>query len=442
MRTPLRALATVAGVAVLAACGGTASSSSSAPAASDTSATASASASAPAPAPSTSGTPLPQRGDADLVIWTDQLKQPAVQKVADAFAAKNGIKVAVQVISADLQANAVTANAAGNGPDVFTGAHDWIGNLVQNATIDPLNLTPAQLSGYEDVAVKAETYNGKLYALPYGIEALALYRNTAVAPNAPKSLDEAITTGEAAVKAGKVQSAFNLQQGQDGDAYHMEPVMTSMGGYMFGRNAAGDYDPKDLGIGKAGSLAAAKKIHDLGEKGSNVLRRSISGDNSIALFAGGKAAYLVSGPWALNDVKKGGVKYAISPIPGFTGQKPAGPFAGVQGFYVAAKAKNKSFAQEFVTNAMNTQESMQTMYDGAQLPPAMKAVQPAAIKADPNVDVFLSGARSGAPMPAIPAMAAVWGPLGKAYSAIIGGADPSATMTAAGKTIADAIAKG
>src|SRR5688500_18113268 len=37
---------------------------------------------------------VPARGDADLVIWTDALKIDAVKKVADEFAAAQGIKVA------------------------------------------------------------------------------------------------------------------------------------------------------------------------------------------------------------------------------------------------------------------------------------------------------------------------------------------------------------
>ncbi|WP_088316499.1 extracellular solute-binding protein [Kineosporia sp. R_H_3] len=436
MRKPIRAVVALAGVALLtAACGGGSSTgSSAAPSSSEPAATSS----APDASPTTSGPPV--RSNADLVIWTDELKAPAVKTVADTFAAANGITVDVQVVSSDLQAAVVTANAAGNGPDVFTGAHDWIGNLVQNGTIDPLQLSAAQVQGYADVAVEATTYNDKLYALPYGIEALALYRNTAVAPDAPKTLDEAFKTGAAAVKAKKVESAFNLQVGDNGDAYHMEPLLTSMGGYMFGTEANGNYDPKDLGIGKAGSIAAAKKIGALGEKGSKVLRRSISGDNSIALFAGGKAAYLVSGPWALADVKKGGIEYAISPIPGFAGEKKAAPFAGVQAFFVSSKGKNKAFAQEFVANAANTEEAMQAMYDGAKLPPALKSLQ-AKVGSDPDVKTFVDAAAAANPMPAIPAMQAVWEPLGKAYAAIVGGADPTKTITNAGKTINAAIAK-
>ena len=48
-----------------------------------------------APSSDASGA-VPERGDADLVIWTDALKLDAVKKVADEFAAAQGIKVATR----------------------------------------------------------------------------------------------------------------------------------------------------------------------------------------------------------------------------------------------------------------------------------------------------------------------------------------------------------
>lgn len=370
-------------------------------------------------------------GDADLLVWTDSLKIDAVKEVAEAFGESNGITVKVQAISEDLQGNFVTADAAGNGPDVVVGAHDWIGNLVQNGAIEPLNLTPDELSGYSEKAVQATTYDGKLYGVPYGIEALALYRNAEVVPDEPASMDEAIAAGERAVKAGDVDSALNLPVGELGDAYHMEPILTSFGGYIFAYDDATGYDATDVGIGKEGSVKAAQEISRLAK--AKVLRTSISGDNSIALFTSGKAAFLVSGPWALADVKKAGFEYAIQPVPGFEGQQAAEPFMGAQAFMVAANGKNKDIAQEFVNNGVNSEESMLTLFEGTQLPPAMTAVQEQVD--DPDLTVFTEAANAAAPMPAIPAMASVWEPLGKAYSAIVSGKDPVATITSAGDTI-------
>ena len=375
-------------------------------------------------------------GDADLLVWTDSLKIDAVKQVAETFGEANGITVKVQAISEDLQGSFVTADAAGNGPDVVVGAHDWIGNLVQNGAIDPLNLTPDELSGYSEKAVQATTYDGKLYGVPYGIEALALYRNKDVVPDEPATMDDAIAAGEAAVKAGKVESALNLPVGELGDAYHMEPILTSFGGYIFSYDDATGYDATDVGIGKDGSIKAAQEISRLAK--AKVLRTSISGDNSIALFTSGKAAYLVSGPWALADVKKAGFDYGIQPVPGFAGQEDAAPFMGAQAFMVAAHGKNKDIAQEFVNNGVNSEDAMMTLYEGTQLPPAMTAVQDQVD--DPDLAVFTDAANVAAPMPAIPAMASVWEPLGKAYSAIVSGKDPVATIKSAGDTINKAIA--
>ncbi len=420
----------LAGVALLATgCGGGSSSTAASP-----SSTASASVSA-APSPSDSNAPPVRQADADLVIWSDEKRAAALKDVATKFGTDNGIKVAVQVVAKDLQTNFVTANTAGNGPDVVVGAHDWIGNLVQNAAIDPLQLTDQQKSAFVPVALKAVTYKDQVYGLPYALESVALYRNTAVVPNAPKTFEEVVSTGLAAVKAKKVQSAVNLQVGQNGDAYHMEPLYTSAGGYLFGTNAQGDYDPKDVGVGKAGSIAAAKKIAALGEKGQGVLKRSIAGENSISLFAGGKAAYLVSGPWALADLQKAGIKYDITPIPGFAGLKPAKPFTGVQAFYVASKGKNKQFAQEFVSQAVNTPEAMKALFDAEPRPPAMTAVLDQVSGANPDVAKFATAAKDGQVLPVIPEMAAIWEPLGKAQAAIVGGADPTKTIESAGKTI-------
>ncbi|UFN43155.1 sugar ABC transporter substrate-binding protein [Nocardioides okcheonensis] len=375
-------------------------------------------------------------GDADLLVWTDALKIDAVKQVAEDFGEANGINVKVQAISEDLQGSFVTADAAGNGPDVVVGAHDWIGNLVQNGAIDPLNLAPDELSGYSEKAVQATTYDGKLYGVPYGIEALALYRNTEVVPDEPASMDDAIAAGEAAVKAGKVDSALNLPVGELGDAYHMEPILTSFGGYIFSYDDATGYDAQDVGIGKEGSVKAAEEISRLAK--AKVLRTSISGDNSIALFTSGKAAFLVSGPWALADVKKAGFDYAIQPVPGFDGEEAAAPFMGAQAFMVAANGKNKDIAQEFVNNGVNSEDAMMSLYEGTQLPPAMTAVQDQVDDAD--LSVFTEAANAAAPMPAIPAMASVWEPLGKAYAAIVSGKDPVSTIQSAGDTITKAIA--
>jgi arabinogalactan oligomer / maltooligosaccharide transport system substrate-binding protein len=376
-----------------------------------------------------------------LVIWADDQRTAALKPFADKFGKANGVTVQVQAISKDLQTNFVTASQSGKGPDVVVGAHDWIGNLVQNGAIDPVQLTEAQKSQFADIALKAVTFNGQTYGVPYAIENIALIRNTDLAPTAPATLEDLVAAGRALKSAHKVTNIMALQVGQTGDAYHIYPLFTSGGGYLFGTKPNGDYDPADLGVGQPASVAAFTKIRALGEKGSGALTRSITGDNAIPTFTAKKTAFLISGPWAISDIKKAGIHYDITPVPGFAGGKPAQPFVGVQAFYVASKGKDKALANEFVTNYLTQVDLQVALYQANPRPPALTAALDQVKASDPDVQKFLDAGKNAAVLPAIPQMAAVWDPLGKAEAAIIGGADPQSTLTATAKTIAAAINK-
>lgn len=374
-----------------------------------------------------------------LTIWADDKRTAALKPFAAKYGKELGVTINVQAVSKDLQTNFVTASQSGKAPDIVVGAHDWIGNLVQNGAIDPIQLTDAQKAAFAPIALKAVTFNGQVYGVPYAIENIALIRNTKLAPDAPTSIEDVVKAGKALVQAHKTSEIMALQVGQTGDAYHIYPLYTSGGGYLFGTTANGDYDPKDLGVGKPGSIAAFKKIAALGEKGAGALKRSITADNAISTFTTGKTAFLISGPWALTDIKKAGISYDITPVPGFAGGQPARPFVGVQAFYVASKGKNKAIAQEFVTNYLTNPELAVALYQAEPRPPALTAALDQVKGTDPDLQKFMDAGKDGEILPAIPAMAQVWDPFGKAEAAIIGGADPTATITAAGKTIASKI---
>jgi arabinogalactan oligomer/maltooligosaccharide transport system substrate-binding protein len=383
-------------------------------------------------------TPSAQAGG-KLTIWADDKRAAVLKPFADKFGKDNGVTVTVQAISKDQQTTFVTASQQGSGPDVMVGAHDWIGNLVQNGAIDPVQLTDAQKAAFPEIAVKAVTFNGQVYGVPYALENIALIRNTDLAPTAPATIEDLIASGQKLKADKKASEILCLQQGQNGDVYHLYPLFTSGGGYLFGTKSNGDLDPHDLGVGKPESIAAMGKIRAIGEKGSGALKRSITGDNSIATFTGKKCAYLVSGPWAINDIKKAGIKYDITPVPGFAGGKTAQPFVGVQAFYVAAKGKNKALAQEFVTTYLTQTDLAVALYNADPRPPALSAALDQVKASDPDLAKFLEAAKNGVPMPAIPEMATIWEPLGKAQAAVIGGADPTTATTAAAKTISGQI---
>ena len=352
--------------------------------------------------------------DADLVIWADQKKADSLKEIAKTWGKQQGISVAVQTVANDLQPNFITANQAGNGPDIVLGAHDWIGNLVQNSAIRPVVLSPEAESNYSDIALKAVTYDGQIYATPYAVECLGLFVNKALTSvTQPASIEEMIEAGKAAGTELVLSQAID----EKGDAYNMEPIYTAAGGYMFGKNPDGSYDPNDLGIGKEGSIKAAEKIRQLGQQG--VLRKSVTTANHISLFTDGKAPYLISGPWALADIKN----------------SQASPFVGVNCFYVASNGKNKAFAETFVADAAKDMTFAASMFPSNELPPAQKDLADKLKTEQPDMVTFADLSAKAEPMPAIPAMSSVWEPFGRAQANIVAGADPASTMTGVGQTI-------
>ena len=370
--------------------------------------------------------------NADLVIWADQKKADSLKEIAKSWGQEQGITVAVQIVANDLQPAFITANPAGNGPDIVMGAHDWIGNLVQNSAIRPVVLSPEAEANYSDIALKAVTYDGQIYGTPYAVECLGLFVNKALTQvTEPATIEEMVEAGTAAGTELILSQAVD----EKGDAYNMEPIYTAAGGYLFGKNPDGSYNSKDLGIGKEGSIRAAEKIGQLGKQG--VLRKSVTAANHISLFTNAKAPYLISGPWALADIKKAGIDYQLTRIPGFGDIEgsQARPFAGVNCFYVASNGKNKAFAETFVADAAKDMTFAASMFPSNELPPAQKDLAEKLRTEQPDMVTFADMSAQADPMPAIPAMSSVWEPFGRAQANIVAGADPASTMAGVGETI-------
>jgi arabinogalactan oligomer/maltooligosaccharide transport system substrate-binding protein len=394
---------------------------------------------AAAPAPTTTGPPVRDAG-ADLVIWADNDRVPVIQKYADEFGKENGIKVAVQVAT-DVRQQFKDATKVGKGPDVIVGAHDWLGELVQNNTVSPVNLAAADAAKFAPQAVAATKFNGQSYGVPYAVENIALVRNTALAPTAPTTMKALVSEGQALVKSGKATNILLQEVGKVGNAFYTYPYLKAFDGGIFATKANGDYDASKVIVNSAGSIKGATELAALGK--DKALSTNVDGTNADALFDAGKVPFYITGPWAIDKAKKANIKYAISPLPSLTDGGKMQPFLGVQMFYVSAKAKNAAFAQEFVTKYVPREDVQLALFAAGHRPPALTSAYVKAAVSDPDVKSWFEAGKGGQPMPNIPAMNSVWGPLGQAAADVIAGkAQPKARFDAAQKEIVANIAKG
>jgi arabinogalactan oligomer / maltooligosaccharide transport system substrate-binding protein len=373
-----------------------------------------------------------ERADADLVIWADDTRAPILEPFAEEFGEAEGISVAVQEVPFDQIRDQVSVQGpAGQGPDVFIGAHDWLGELVENGVVEPLDLGPAA-DDYLEVAVQAFNYDGTNYGLPYSIENIALVRNTELAPEPVTTLDEMVDVGLDAVEAGDADLPVAWQQ-DPGDPFHNYWVVTGAGGYVFDQDEDGSYDASDVGLDSEGGLRAAEIFGELYEQ--DVVNSDVTYDVMIDSFASGRAPFAITGPWALGDF--GDVDFEVEPLPQVDGNDP-GPFVGVQGVMVSAFAENTLAATTFVIDYLGQDEVQIQLYEAGNRPPALTSAYES-VQDDPVVAGFGAAGETGRPMPAIPEMAAVWGAWTDAYQNIFSGNDPQQSFEEAAEQIRNAI---
>lgn len=365
-------------------------------------------------------------GASTITMWVDAERSPALKDIAAKFKADTGIEVKLVIKDfAAVRDDFITQVPTGKGPDLIVGPHDWVGKFVQNGVIAPVELGD-KASTFSATAIKAMTFNGSNYGVPYSVENIALLRNTALLPAAVTTFDEAVAAGQGVVDAGKAKYAFLVGlDPKQGDPYHLYPLQTSMGSAVFGLTPEGGYDPKNLVLGGPEGIAFAKKLVEWGDTGSKVLNSNITGDIAKEEFKNGKSPYFLTGPWNVPDLQKAGIKLAIDPLP-TAGDKPAQPFVGVNGFFISAKSANALATTEFVTNYLTTEAAQDSMFATGGRPPALKASFEKA-SSDPIVAAFGKIGDNGVPMPAIPEMDAVWNDWGATELDLIKGKGDPAT---------------
>lgn len=385
-----------------------------------------------APADPSSTEPPVRDENAELVIWADDVRAPILQEYADTFGAEYGVTVQVQVAT-DVRQQFKDATNVDQGPDVIVGAHDWLGELVQNGTVAPIQMSTEVQEAFDPTALEATQFDGQIYGVPYATESLGLIRNTALAPEAPSSMEDLLATGQELVDSGEADQIMVTPVSQVGDAYHAFPYLAAYGGGIFGTNAEGGWDPANVIVGSEESIQGGEKIAMLADAGA--LNVNIDFPTMEALFAEGRTPYMIAGPWATPNVEGAGIEYAVDPIPDFEDGGETTPFLGVQMFYVSAKAQNPTLAQEFVLQYVPSLEMQLALFEAGDRPPALLEALEQVSAEDPNIEAWSAAGEGAQPMPNIPAMNSVWGPLGQATSDIVGGADPAERLTAAQEEI-------
>ena len=368
-----------------------------------------------------------------ITVWADDTRYPQLLEFSKDFTEKTKIGLnVVQKPTADIAQEFITQVPTGNGPDVIVTAHDGLGQLVENGVVGTVDLGSAK-ADLAPAAVQGVTYDGQTYGMPYAVESVALIRNNKLTQDTPATFDDMIASG----KATGAERPFVVQAGENGelDPYHVYAFQTSFGAPVFMQEADGSYTDQ-LGLKGPEGAAFAEWLKAQG--GAGILDLSVSADIAKQTFLDGKAPYIVTGPWNTDAFRKAGMDISVLPIPS-AGGKEAQPFVGVQAFFPSAKTENGLLVSKFM-QYMGTKDVQQKMFDLGGRVPAMTSVAEGI--SDPDIKGFAEVSGKGVPMPAIPAMSAVWEFWGATEGNIVAGKEaPADGWTAMVSNIENTIKK-
>lgn len=350
--------------------------------------------------------PTAEEAVATLRIWADEQRAPVLNELAAEFKAEYNVDLVVENISG-IRDQFLVAAPAGEGPDIIIVAHDQAAALVASGLAAPIDLG-GKAEQFAPEALEAFTYGGQLYGMPYATENLGFFYNTDLVETPPTTWQEVYDISQQLIDEGLVEYGMVLA----GTSYDAYPWMTSQGGYVFGLDENGDYDPQDVGVGGEGMIDFATMAKQWVDDG--ILSDNLDGNTAKSMFLNGQVAFFMNGPWELTNLREAGTPFGIAKFP-----DGGVPFLGVQGFMVNAFSDNVLLAEAFLTEFVATEE---TMLKFVENDPRVPAYIPALEQVTDEDLMLIAAAGEGAqPMPAIPEMGKVWTDWGNALTFVFSG---------------------
>ncbi|MGL6009219.1 MAG: extracellular solute-binding protein [Culicoidibacterales bacterium] len=340
-----------------------------------------------------------------LVVSAESSYAPFLEEIKGDFEAEHNVTIEIQEKSMFDALDALALDGpAGLAPDVFIMPHDRIGSLAATGNIAPVTLEDG---AYTDVAVTAATYEGKTYMAPAAIEAVMLFYNKDLLPEAPTTFEEleALATDPA--------YAFATEEGRSTafmaklvDFYVAYGIIGGYGGNVFGDN---NTNSEEIGLNNAGGVEGLTYI----QKWQNLMPigmqdEKASYDFMMQYFTEGKTAAIINGPWAANDVIDAGINVGYAPLPTLPGGNTPTPFGGVKGWGVSAYSTEQDLANEWVNYVTNAENGIKFFEMNNEITPNPDVLTEIEASDNELAKTVIEQFAVAVPTPNIPQMAEVW----------------------------------
>ncbi len=372
--------------------------------------------------------PNAQAANPPIVVWADQIRADVLNAEFPQGFHGTRIKVVVKDSLAAIKDELKTVKPA-DAPDVIAAEHESTGELVDAKLVRSLVLGSDRIAVFSPNVLSGFRYNGKIFGVPVQFENLAMVTNVNLVPKQPETFKKVVTISTRLMKNNKTSSGVAVGQGGNGNAYNMFPFFSGLGGYVFGKDDKGNANTADVGIANPAFLGNSTQIKDWNAAG--VIDSSLNTQEAKDAFAAGKAPFWITGPWDLNAVIALPFGYRITSVPGMVSGKSPAPLLGMKGFMVTIYAQAHQMrkqASEFVVEGLS-RAGIQAAFGNAarRMPASNKAVSGIT---DARLKAFGAAGAAGVAIPNVPAMSAVWAPLGKAWAVTTKGSGASGPVPA------------
>lgn len=357
--------------------------------------------------------------EGELLVWINGDKgYRGLAEIGKLFEEELGIPVKVEAPEGATDKFQQAAQS-GKGPDIFFWPHDRLGEWASAGLLSQIEVRNEFKAQYSPKGWEAFTHNGELWGYPVSLEAVGLIYNKDQVSNPPSQLAE-IPALHKQIQTSHQSSAI-LWDYQN--TYFTWGILASSGGYVFGTDADGNYNPNDVGVATPGAIKGLQGIVDLIEAG--VMPRGASYSVMEARMNSGEVAMMISGPWAWANLRKSGINFGVAPIPGVDG-KPGRPFVGVLGAMLNRASPNKELAIEFLENYVLTDEGLATIDRDVPLGvPAKTSFYETLAKDNELISATQVNIENGVIMPNVPEMGRFWSSMAAALQISTNGQAPA-----------------
>lgn len=373
---------------------------------------------------------------ATLVIWEDKNQRSFIEDRVRLFEEQYGVPVKFEELPpTDQVVKLTTDGPAGLAADVVIFPHDKIGSASEAGLILPNDVFESRtVESTSENALKAVTFKDILYGYPYSVETYALFYNKKLYPEAPKTFDEIIDFAKSYndTKNNQYTIMWELQQ-----FYYNFAFLATQGGYIFGDDGM---NSEDIGLNNEGAQKGGRFLQNLKKDVLPVKLGDVNYDIKKGLFSSGKLAMDINGPWTIFDYRNAGVDFGVAPLPEIDG-KPMTSFSGVKAYYVNAFTPYPN-ASKMLAAFLSSEESQMINFEmNGTLPADKNVAANPTLLADPISKAFLKQFNHSTPMPSLPAMDSVWGPISSAVTDIWdGGKDVKSSLDNAANQIKESLA--